>query len=132
MTYFKTQRPLKLGDLKIMKMKPLIYLIIAMGLTHCPATQKRSSLNQDIRSQQIHSCQKDSDCQLVQEGCCPCSMGGKKIALLLNQVADYKKKREETCSETTMCMAMISQDPSCLDHAQSVCQNSVCQISSSK
>jgi hypothetical protein len=69
------------------------------------------------------ACKSDADCELVDEGCCGCNEGGKRIAVLKGQAP------KRNC-EGTMCPQMISNDPSCLGVARAYCKAGKCELSS--
>lgn len=72
------------------------------------------------------SCSKDSDCMMLSAGCCSCSHGGKNVAILRSSQQEYMQKNHKDCA-TTMCAAVISNDPSC-KKSQAVCRNHECML----
>jgi hypothetical protein len=71
----------------------------------------------------LSTCKNDADCELVNEACCGCNEGGKRIAVLKGQAP------RRNC-EGTMCPQMISNDPSCLGVARAYCKAGKCELSS--
>jgi hypothetical protein len=70
-------------------------------------------------------CKKDADCVAVVDDCCPCSQGGKQRAIPKKQKDSYEKDRKKRCADT-QCMEMMSQDPSCSQHA--FCGAGICEL----
>lgn len=44
------------------------------------------------------ACNKNEDCVLVEEGCCPCSSGGNEIAIHRSLVENHNTEREKECA----------------------------------
>ena len=57
-------------------------------------------------------CQADADCVLVPEDCCDCGSGGKQRAIPKWGKEAYENARKQRCAKT-VCVAMMSNDPSC-------------------
>jgi len=74
-------------------------------------------------------CQRDADCALVADDCCPCTAGGKQKAMARKHVDAYEKTRAQRCAGT-MCAEMMSQDPSCSEVA--VCEGGSCKLGPAK
>ena len=70
-------------------------------------------------------CKKDADCVLVPDDCCSCNQGGKQRAIPKKEKATYEKDRKKRCAETE-CMEMMSQDPTCSQHA--FCGAGICEL----
>jgi hypothetical protein len=70
----------------------------------------------------LSSCKSDADCELVDETCCNCNEGGRRIAVLKG----HAPKRN---CEGIMCPQMISNDSSCLPQARAYCKAAKCEIS---
>ena len=79
--------------------------------------------NDAAPAQAISACKSDADCELVDETCCNCNEGGRRIAVLKG----HAPKRD--CSGI-MCPQMMSNDPSCLPQARAYCRASKCETSS--
>ena len=75
----------------------------------------------------LQACQEDSECMLVQEGCCSCNMGGKKVPINSDNTNEYKGGFK--CDEVS-CLAMMSNDPSCDADANVLCLKGVCSLNS--
>jgi hypothetical protein len=71
-------------------------------------------------------CKADADCVLVPDDCCSCNQGGKQRAIPKKQKDGYEKDRKKRCADT-QCMEMMSQDPSCSQHA--FCAAGICELS---
>ena len=71
------------------------------------------------------ACVAQADCVLVQEGCCACSEGGRRIALLATRRAAYESARR--CDEV-MCAQAVSADPSCAPGASARCVAGRCVV----
>jgi hypothetical protein len=71
-------------------------------------------------------CKTDADCVLVPDDCCSCNQGGKQRAIPKKQKDGYEKDRKKRCADT-QCMEMMSQDPSCSQHA--FCAAGICELS---
>jgi hypothetical protein len=74
------------------------------------------------------ACKAASDCVLVTDGCCGCNEGGKQRAIPARAREAYEKKRKALC-RSTMCPALMSEDPSCLS-GQAVCKEGKCALGS--
>src|SRR5664279_1020042 len=61
-------------------------------------------------------CKTDEDCVVVPDDCCGCEQGGKQRAIARKQRDAYEKDRKKRCANTE-CIEMMSQDPSCTQHA---------------
>ena len=70
-------------------------------------------------------CKTDADCVLVPDDCCSCNQGGKQRAIPKKQRDTYEKDRKKRCADT-QCMEMMSQDPSCSQHA--FCGAGICEL----
>lgn len=71
------------------------------------------------------ACKKDADCVLVPDDCCSCTEGGKQHAIARSGKRAYEATRNKRCAGT-MCMQMMSQDPSCSKRA--VCNAGSCDL----
>lgn len=71
------------------------------------------------------SCKKDADCVLVADDCCSCNEGGKQHAIGKGGKNAYEAARQKRCAGT-MCPQMMSQDPSCAQHA--ACRAGSCAL----
>ncbi len=70
-------------------------------------------------------CKIDTDCVLVPDDCCTCEQGGKQRAIPKKQKDTYEKDRRKRCAKTE-CIEMMSQDPSCSQHA--LCGAGICEL----
>lgn len=70
-------------------------------------------------------CKTDDDCVLVIDECCSCEQGGKQRAMPKKQKDAYEKARRKRCADT-QCIEMVSQDPSCTQHA--ICGAGICEL----
>jgi hypothetical protein len=74
-------------------------------------------------------CKSDDDCTVEPVECCDCANGGKQQAVAKARAAASKKARAARCKET-MCMTMLSNDPSCLAGAS--CDRGQCVLAAPK
>lgn len=56
----------------------------------------------------LTSCTIDSDCTLVQEGCCSCNMGGKTIAINKRYEKEWNENITKNCPQDTVCIALYN------------------------
>jgi hypothetical protein len=70
-------------------------------------------------------CKTDADCVSVPDDCCGCEQGGKQHAIPKKQKDAYDKDRKKRCAKTE-CIEMMSQDPSCSQHA--FCGAGICEL----
>jgi hypothetical protein len=70
-------------------------------------------------------CKTDTDCVLVVDDCCSCEQGGKQRAIPKKQKDAYEKDRRKHCADT-QCIEMMSQDPTCTQHA--FCGAGICEL----
>ena len=68
------------------------------------------------------ACKSDADCELVDETCCNCNEGGRRIAVLRG----HAPKRD--CSGI-MCPQFVSHDPTCLPQTRAYCKAGKCETS---
>ena len=68
------------------------------------------------------ACKTDSDCVLVDKGCCNCANGGDSIAIHKSQKNNYISKLKKSCSSfTDFCMAEYR-----CDYFKAKCMNFQC------
>jgi len=60
----------------------------------------------------INDCSYDTDCIMVNSGCCGCDGGGVKIAINKNYIGYWNEKIFRECREVS-CPAMAFRDESC-------------------
>lgn len=94
-------------------------LILFFGMA-CSGTKTVSPpVTKSVKSQATNTrtadCKTDADCVLIDETCCGCNQGGKKIAVNKTHADNLKITRKDSCLQT-VCMQMISNDPSCKQH----------------
>ena len=70
-------------------------------------------------------CKTDADCVVVSDDCCSCNQGGKQRAIPKKKKDGYERERRKRCADT-QCMEMMSQDPSCSQHA--LCGAGICEL----
>lgn len=93
------------------------------GTRSDPAPGEKQENMQDENDQ---SCRSDSDCMLTPADCCGCNQGGKQRAINKKSAVANAKKRKEACAHT-LCIQMISKDPSCkATHAD--CVKNICVL----
>ena len=73
-------------------------LIVTSAIVYYP--RKDSSFTGNL-------CVTDSDCEMIQTTCCPCSMGGQESCVLKSEVELYASQ-SENCSERTLCAAVYN------------------------
>src|SRR5688572_23933439 len=99
-------------------------LILAFGFSSgCTCLSQRVSASSDEQK----SCKSDDDCVLFAADCCGCNQGGKQSAINKKFAAELNKAKQQSCS-TTVCMQMISNDPSC-KATGAACLNGSCGVS---
>ena len=94
----------------------------------------QSPISTPIANNPINSrdaCQQNSDCVVVQNGCCGCNGGGKNIVINKGFLEKYNNKIEKECKDTG-CVAVISEDPSCRKTTIPVCNNNKCELAVKK
>ena len=94
----------------------LVILIIAF----IQMNSGTASLNKDRLAQ----CIQDSDCTLVNAGCCGCNNGGQKTAVNKYYIGYWNENLSTSCRDIS-CPAVISTDMSCSSEAK--CLNNVCK-----
>src|SRR5262245_22692423 len=70
-------------------------------------------------------CRTDTDCMLVDEGCCGCREGGRRVAIVSARLGDWQRARR--CEEV-MCIQSVSVDPSCAETARARCAAGRCEV----
>lgn len=70
-------------------------------------------------------CKTDADCVVVTDECCSCNQGGKQRAIPKKEKDAYEKDRRKRCTDTA-CTEMMSQDPTCTQHA--MCAAGICEL----
>src|SRR5262245_7964438 len=96
-------------------------LVITVAVLGCSTKQSPAPMHVDGPAQALTACKTDGDCELVDEGCCGCTAGGKRIAVLKG----HAPKRN---CEDVMCAQVMSNDPSCFGIARAYCKAGVCAI----
>jgi ribosomal protein L32 len=115
----RSRRPL--GALSV---AALVVVALILGLT-LGAEAKRTHKPKAAPAAAA-DCKTDADCVLVPDDCCSCNHGGKQRAIPKKQKDTYEKDRKKRCADT-QCMEMMSQDPSCSQHA--FCAAGICELS---
>lgn len=87
------------------------YALIALGLIFIVGTHTAFA--------DTALCKEDSECVIVQEGCCSCNNGGRNTAILKTDEQAWKTKLAGQCADT-MCPAVISTDKTCFNVAKCV------------
>ena len=72
----------------------------------------------------IEGCRSDSDCVIVNDGCCSCESGGKAKAVDHTSVLQWQQTQLEC--DLNLCNGSQSADPSCSKKAR--CVNNTCQL----
>ena len=78
-----------------------ILFLFILFISACHISNKASSTTSP-HSQYQTTCQKDSDCVLVDKDCCGCSAGGESIAINKSQEIVYNKDLDSRCSGDSM------------------------------
>ncbi len=107
-------------------------LVIIAGLSFllihayaCEKNQNPDEATVDARIDEFSSCKSKDDCVLIKADCCGCTRGGKQRAVNKNAAKGMFDSMAQACKDT-MCMQMISTDPSC---AQSLaCVDGECKL----
>lgn len=71
------------------------------------------------------SCKTDADCKAVNDGCCGCQQGGKRIAIRAQDEKAWVTEATANCSQT-VCPMVMSKDPSC--QQKPVCEAGSCRL----
>lgn len=71
-----------------------------------------------------HACTADTDCVLIDEGCCPCSAMGRRTGVRADMARAVAERRGSACAGI-MCAQAISNDPSCAA-TRAVCRGGQC------
>jgi len=103
--------------------KLFLYLLLISFLFGCADGASDTSAEISL------DCSQDSDCVLVNEGCCGCSYGGNRTSVNINSEDVWGESLVEECGENYVCTAVISDDPSCSDSTTAACINSECAVS---
>jgi hypothetical protein len=98
-------------------------VVLAMGVG---AQAKKGRAKAKAAPAATADCNTDADCIVVPDDCCTCEQGGKQRAIPKKQKDGYEKDRKKRCADT-QCMEMMSQDPSCSQHA--FCAAGICELS---
>jgi len=77
-----------------------------------------------VSKDRISQCTQDSDCILVNSGCCGCSYGGGKTAVNKYYIGYWNENLSISCKDIS-CPAVISTDMSCFSEAK--CVNNICK-----
>jgi hypothetical protein len=94
----------------------LIILIIAFI--------QMNSANALVSKDRLSQCIQDSDCTLVNAGCCGCNYGGARTAVNKYYIGYWNENLSISCKDIS-CPAVISTDISC--SAEAKCVNNVCK-----
>ena len=100
----------------------VLAVVIGLGLG---AEAKRGRAKAKAAPAATSDCKTDADCVLVPDDCCSCEQGGKQHAVPKKQKDAYEKDRRKRCAKTE-CIEMMSQDPSCTQHA--FCGAGICEL----
>ena len=104
----------------------VVALIVALLLGLRLEAQAKKAHKPKAAPAAAADCKADTDCVLVPDDCCSCNQGGKQRAIPKKQKDSYEKDRKKRCADT-QCMEMMSQDPSCSQHA--FCAAGICELS---
>src|SRR5262252_9279270 len=115
----RTRRPVLLAG-------SVIAMIVALILGLRLDAQAKKAHKPKAAPAAAADCKTDKDCVLVPDDCCSCNQGGKQRAIPKKQKDSYEKDRKKRCADT-QCMEMMSQDPSCSQHA--FCAAGICELS---
>lgn len=74
----------------------------------------------------IYKCDIDSDCIIVQDGCCDCGNGGKNAVINKNYLDYWNQKISKECKNKGVCVAVVSNHWTCF--AEPKCINNRCQL----
>ena len=104
-----------------------ISLLLILFISACHLSNKASSTTPPPFRYQT-TCQKDSDCVLVDKDCCGCSAGGESIAINKSQETVYNKDLDSRCSgDLRVCPAWFR----CREF-QAKCHKSRCTVIKNK
>ena len=66
------------------------------------------------KNNDTNTCVTNDDCIMQKIGCCPCSMGGKEVCMLVKNSSLTNEKLSRECGARTVCTAMYAcQETSC-------------------
>ncbi len=77
---------------------------------------------------EMKACQSDEGCVLVQEGCCPCVLGGKRVAVNSGFSEQYDSTVLEECKRSSGACVSLEEDPSCSEEAYAACVEGKCSV----
>lgn len=103
----------------------IIAMIVVVSLGLSPDAQAKHARKPKAEPAGSADCKTDADCVAVPDDCCSCNQGGKQRAIPKKQKDTYEKDRKKRCADT-QCMEMMSQDPSCSQHA--FCGAGICEL----
>lgn len=138
MFYLNKNHKKGLNDYSIMKKFSFLALIaslfLAMAFSGCieqakpgEPVQQPPEEPQQPPVDPLFACSTDADCIKAEADCCGCNQGGSKTAINKNFESEWKQQLN--CSEGTICIQVISNDPSCFDEqTQAKCVQGACKI----
>ena len=75
-------------------------------------------------------CKTAADCVVAKADCCGCAGGGKAIAIARSRAGAWVRELGQKCGPTTVCIAVMSTDPSCSSVA--ACVGGTCELAPPK
>lgn len=128
---YKKMEAAKMLKLKCNKSLPIIGILSLFALL-APSDNCAGEGLDVTRIDTLSSCKTSEDCEFVNDpthanGCCGCMQGGKAIAINKINVQAFSDELAKACA-ATMCIQVISNDPSCAPDAQAVCVEGQCEV----
>jgi hypothetical protein len=103
-------------------MKKLVLILIICSLLFLVIGCTQVPTEEDI-----YACNLDDDCVLVSMGCCTCSSGGSNTAINKSYLDYWNDSVLGDCGDT-MCLTVMSGDPSCLGAVEALCSANKCVV----
>lgn len=96
-------------------------------LNQCTTIYEETT-NTSLFNLTIFDCEVDSDCTVVDSGCCGCTGGGGQISINKEyEETYYSTLKEERCLEFSLCPAVMSQHISCFSKPPK-CNEGICEL----
>lgn len=89
----------------MMRLHLLVAIMLVAGCVGSEDAVQQNTVDDPL------SCTKDSDCTLVDEGCCGCESGGEKTPINKKAVIEYMRERD--CPQMPLCKKSMSTHYSC-------------------
>jgi hypothetical protein len=97
--------------------------VLLEELVSVPGPEKKG-----LSLEEMQGCQSDGDCVLVQEGCCPCALGGRMVSVNGGFSEQYDSAVLEECKRSSGACVSLEDDPSCSEAAYAGCVGEKCSV----